>query len=67
VRSWLQKKFLLDQTLTAPRDSTVELSGRGFAGDYFVHVTPDPCFSRLYGTDKRMLAAMEVFGGVLVL
>src|SRR5579864_525962 len=33
----------------------------------FVHVTPDPTFSRLNGANQGVRAGMEMFGGVLVL
>jgi hypothetical protein len=33
----------------------------------FIDVAPHPGFSRLDGTDKRMLALMEMFSGVFIL
>jgi hypothetical protein len=42
-------------------------SGCDRPGDHVIEVTPDPIFSGLDGTDKRMLAAVEMFGSVLVL
>jgi hypothetical protein len=38
-----------------------------FARREFIHITPDPGFARLNGTDKRMLGTMEMLGRVLVL
>jgi hypothetical protein len=43
-----------------------ELCG-DFAGDHFVDVAPDPVFSGLDRADDRVVAAVEVFGGVLIL
>jgi hypothetical protein len=42
-------------------------SGPDFPGLDFVHVTPNPRFSRLNGTDERVLCLVKMFGGVLVL
>src|SRR5271157_1403620 len=42
-------------------------SARQFSGIEFVHVTPDPALAGLDGAHQRMLRAMKVFGGVLVL
>jgi len=44
------------------RDRTLEFSGLDF-----VYITPHPGFSRLVGTDERVLRLVEMFGGVLVL
>src|SRR5581483_8049564 len=38
-----------------------------FAGGQFVHVAPHPGLSRLDGTYQRMLGAVEMLGGMLVL
>lgn len=38
-----------------------------FSGLDFVYITPHPGFSRLVGTDERVLRLVEMFGGVLVL
>jgi hypothetical protein len=38
-----------------------------FAGLDFVHVTPDPAFPRLDGTNQRMLRFVEMLGRMLVL
>jgi hypothetical protein len=38
-----------------------------FSGLDFVYITPHPGFSRLVGTDERVLRLVKMFGGVLVL
>jgi hypothetical protein len=42
-------------------------SGGYLTGHQFVHVAPDPLFSRLDGTHQRMPRGMKVSRGVLVL
>jgi hypothetical protein len=42
------------------------LSG-DFSRDDFIHVTPDPVFSRLNRAHHRMVFMMKMFGGVLIL
>ena len=37
------------------------------AGFHFIDVTPDPGLTRFIGPDQRMLAAMKMLGGMLVL
>jgi hypothetical protein len=42
-------------------------SSHKFAGFDLVHITPNPAFSRLDGTNQRVLRFVEMFGGMLVL
>jgi hypothetical protein len=50
-----------------PNDFSEERSSYKFAGLDLVHVTPHPAFSRLDGTNQRMLRFVEMLGRVLVL
>jgi hypothetical protein len=43
-----------------------DLSSSKFAWHELVHVTPDPFFSRLNGTDQRMVSFVKMLGCMLV-